>query len=53
MGESKEGFEKALIEALEQAKKTIRNVRRIKVLSMSATVKWEDRPLQDKSKGHI
>ena len=39
VGESKEGFEKAIIEALEQAKKTVRNIRRIKVLSISATVK--------------
>ncbi|RLG40922.1 MAG: dodecin domain-containing protein [Thermoproteota archaeon] len=39
VGESKEGFEKAVIEALEQAKKTIRNIRRIKIISMSATVK--------------
>ncbi len=39
VGESREGFEKAIVEALEQAKKTIRNIKRIKVLSMSATVK--------------
>ncbi len=39
VGVSKEGFEKAILEALEQAKKTVRNIRRIKVLSMSATVK--------------
>jgi len=31
VGESKEGFEKAVIEALEQAKKTIRNIRRVTV----------------------
>ncbi|HIE23703.1 MAG TPA: dodecin domain-containing protein [Candidatus Korarchaeota archaeon] len=39
VGVSKEGFEKAILEALEQAKKTVRNIKRIKVLSMSATVK--------------
>ncbi len=39
VGESKESFDKAILEALEQTKKTIRNIRRIKVLSLSATVK--------------